>query len=55
MLRAFLSDPPGLEVAPELLQAEPHPPFHRAERQPQEICYLYVRASRVAKLLDGRR
>ena len=33
----------GLEVVPEPLQAEPHPTFHRAERQPQEIGYLYVR------------
>ena len=37
--------PSGLKVAPELLQAEPHPPFHRAERQPQEISYLHVRVA----------
>src|SRR5688500_10329906 len=37
--------PSGLEVAPEPLQAEPHPPFHRAERQPQEISYLHVRVA----------
>jgi hypothetical protein len=37
--------PSGLEVIPELLQAEPHPPFHRAERQPQEIGYLHVRVA----------